>query len=128
MHLCSRYGDLEDLTCLAVKHDQLRTLIRVLCTAGSSGRLKLLDLSARLREAADARAASELNKEDQGASRGLNPGGNETVVGDGDERAEGLYSGLTTEHMYQLLYRCYLSLQITDAAGVITPSTHTTTS
>ena len=108
MKICAwlgRYGGLEDLVSLAVEHDELRTLSRVLHSAGPRGKTALLQLCEKMKTAADDNTASKLLQENQmGSERGV-------------EEENIAFQGMTAEHLYHLLYRSYLSLSMSDAAG-----------
>ena len=107
-----RYGGLEDLIGLSVEHNELRTLLRVLHAAGPKGQEALLQLCERMKTAADDKAAGELLK----AGEHGNP--------DRAMEEEGqVFARMTAEHLFQLLYRSYLSLGISDAAGKMLTNT-----
>lgn len=108
-HFSGRYGGMTDLIKLAVRKDEMRTLVRVLCSDGNRGKLALLQICKEMWTIAEAKASSELRAEGSSGS------GETAVQGPGVE--DGIYDRLSAEHLYQLLYRGYLSLGLTDSAG-----------
>ena len=105
--LLDRYGSLADLVELSVEHDELRTLSRVLHSAGAKGQMALLQLCERTRRAADDKSAADLLKAELGR------------LDNGRADDSRVFANLSAEHLYQLVYRSYLSLGMSDAAGMI---------
>lgn len=98
-----RYGSFQALLRLAVEHNELRTLQRVLSSAGPQGTIALWKLCHRMKQAVEEKASLELQGEsDSKEVASLNTG---------------LFDRFTAEHLLQLLYRGYLSLKLNEAAG-----------
>ncbi len=106
--MLDRYGTLEGLVSLAVEHDELRTLLRVLHSAGPRGQKALLQLSERMKTIADGKTGKSMLQSEPSGLKGV-------PVESGDVGY--VLAGLSADHLYQLLYRSYMSLGLVDAAG-----------
>lgn len=103
-----RYGSLDDLLRLAIEHSDLRTLQRVLTSGGPRGRIALLALCVRFRNAGGggtvATAVADVD------ANGTSGAGAEDVV-----------CSVHEEQCCQFLARSYLALHMPDNAGQSLP-------
>ena len=100
---CARYGDLENLLALSIRHSELRTLIRVLAGGGEEGRASLLRLCSTFQAAAEGR-------------------GSGVPEGDQESSTDALLQSLPAWEIYQFLVRSFLSLHMLGDAGFFPPS------